>query len=869
MTFQPPLAKPRMYMLREPIKVNFQNQNRNQGNNHPQGNNQGRNQFFQGASHGPNLPPAYQALAYQASGYQALVHQPSIPQPQVVTTTEFTNYMMANDSILKNMQTNMTSLINSNLEVKNMFGQFMKMNTTLSLGLGTLPSNTITNPKEDVKGITTRSGIAYQEPMIPTFSSLSQVVERETKVTKDTVPPTNNGSTKDVQPPVVQIETLIPNSEPVISLVVEPVVAPVSAPKPNQKPSIQYPPILHDQKLCDKANDQKEKFYQIFQDLNFNISFADALILMPKFGPTIKEVDAFLTLEDDSTSLEVDHSYYDTEGDILLLEAFINDDPSLPPPTQGMYLPQEKSHFMVKEGIVLGHKMSKNGTKFTKVMLKYGVTHLLATAYHPPTNRKVEVSNRDLKESWKGRWAKIVPHGKLKTRWSAPFTITQVFPYGNVDLSQTDKPNFKVIKDDGWLRVHEDGLAWFKFELIFFADALLLMPKFASTIKSFLTNKDKLFELSKISLNENFSAMLLKKLLVKKKLSLPELTPTRMTIELADRSITRPKGVAEDVFVKVGKFHFSTNFVVMDFEADPRVPLSLGRSFLRTGRALIDVYGEEITLREILGFSNNSSGGNTTSTFEPILFYSSPSFTPFEGSDFILEEIKAYLKDESISLEIDHADYDLTGDICLIEKFLNNDPFQLPSIDLKQGEVVKKKSSIEEPPELELKNLPSHLEYAYLEDVDKLPMIIAKDLKDNEKEALLKVLKSHKKEIAWKITNIKGIDPRFCTHKILMEEDDKPAVQRQRRVNLKTHKVFKKEVIKLLDPEMIYPSVGKLKTRWSAPFTITQVFPYGNVDLSQTDKPNFKVNGHRLKHYFGEDIPKMVVLDFQTFPKDQ
>nr|GFC29268.1 reverse transcriptase domain-containing protein [Tanacetum cinerariifolium] len=82
-----------------------------------------------------------------------------------------------------------------------------------------------------------------------------------------------------------------------------------------------------------------------------------------------------------------------------------------------------------------------------------------------------------------------------------------------------------------------------------------------------------------------------------KKLSLPELTPTRMTLELADRSITRPKGVVEDVFVKVGKFYFLTNFVVMDFEADPRVPLILGRSFLRTGRTLIDVYGEEITLR--------------------------------------------------------------------------------------------------------------------------------------------------------------------------------------------------------------------------------------------------------------------------------
>nr|GFB84569.1 reverse transcriptase domain-containing protein [Tanacetum cinerariifolium] len=137
---QQPLAKPRTYMLWEPTKVILINL---------KGNNQGRNQFFQGASHGQNPPPAYQAPAHQDLGYQAPVHQPPIPQPQVVTTNEFTNFMKANDAILKNMQTNMISLKNSNLELKNMFDQFMKMNTASSSSSGTLPSNTITNPKED------------------------------------------------------------------------------------------------------------------------------------------------------------------------------------------------------------------------------------------------------------------------------------------------------------------------------------------------------------------------------------------------------------------------------------------------------------------------------------------------------------------------------------------------------------------------------------------------------------------------------------------------------------------------------------------------------------------------------------------------
>nr|GEZ73088.1 reverse transcriptase domain-containing protein [Tanacetum cinerariifolium] len=125
-------------------------------------------------------------------------------------------------------------------------------------------------------------------------------------------------------------------------------------------------------------------------------------------------------------------------------------------------------------------------------------------------------------------------------------------------------------------------------------------------------------------------------------------------------------------------------------------------------------------------------------------------------------------------------------------------------MDLKLGEESKEKSSVEEPPELELKELPSHLEYAFLENYNKLPVIIAKNLKDVEREALINVLKSHKRAIASKISDIKGIDPRFRTHKILMEDDYKPTVQSQRRVNSKIHDVIKKELIKLLDAGMIY-----------------------------------------------------------------
>ncbi|GKC09195.1 reverse transcriptase domain-containing protein [Tanacetum coccineum] len=414
------------------------------------------------------------------------------------------------------------------------------------------------------------------------------------------------------------------------------------------------------------------------------------------------------------------------------------------------------------------------------------------------------------------------------------------------DQKLCEKANIQMLKFlQIFQRLHFD---------ISFTDALFHMPKFASPFKSLLSNKEKLFELANTPLNEHCSAVLLKKLPKKlgdpgkflipcdfleldeclalsdlgasinlmplsmwKQLFLPELTLTRMTLELADRSTVHPKGVAEDVFVKVVKFYFSTDFVVVDYDVDPRVPLILGRPFLRTVRALIDVYGEELILRvhdkaitfkagqtsrdsrsyemvnqvnvigvaceeyaqEVLGFSDSSSSGDPTPS-DPIIASSSPSFTPFEGGDFILEEIKTFLR---TSEELSNLDND----------------------DLNQVDVTLTKPSIEEPPELELKDLPSHLGYAFVEGTDKLPIIISKELKDEEKAALLKVLKSHKRAVAWKISDIKGIDPSFCTHKILMKDDFKPAVQHQRRVNPKIHEVIKKEVIKLLDPRLIYP----------------------------------------------------------------
>nr|GEV58527.1 reverse transcriptase domain-containing protein [Tanacetum cinerariifolium] len=345
---------------------------------------------------------------------------------------------------------------------------------------------------------------------------------------------------------------------------------------------------------------------------------------------------------------------------------------------------------------------------------------------------------------------------------------------------------------------------------ISFTDALILMPKFASTLKALIGNKEKLSEMARTPLNEHCSAVLLKKLPKKlgdpgkflilcdfsgmaecleladlsatinlmlyyvwKKLSLPDLTPTCMTLKLSDRSISRLVRVAEDVYVKVGSFYFPADFVVVDFDADPRVPLILGRSFLKTGRALIDVFKEYF--QEVLGFSDTTSSGNPTPLYDPIVYATSPTLTPFGEKE----------------------------DILLLESFLNDDPSSPPlnqrnsfpevSKELKIYKAKTKKSSVDEPPVVELKALPPYLEYAFLEGDNKLHVIIAKDLSVEEKAAPITFLKSHKRAIAWKLSDIKGINPEFCSHKIILEEDFTPAVQHQRRVNLKIHDVIKQE----------------------------------------------------------------------------
>ncbi|GJW83776.1 reverse transcriptase domain-containing protein [Tanacetum coccineum] len=239
--------------------------------------------------------------------------------------------------------------------------------------------------------------------------------------------------------------------------------------------------------------------------------------------------------------------------------------------------------------------------------------------------------------------------------------------------------------------------------------------------------------------------------------------------------------------------------------------------------------------------------------------------------DSSMSKSKACLTNDSIPSRINNADFDPEGDLLLLEKLLNDDPSSpLPPKELHFEELKMIKSSINDLSEVELKDLPSYLEYVFLEGTDKLPIIISKELKDEEKAALLKVLKLHKRAIAWKISDIKGIDPSFCTHKILMEDDFKPAVQHQRRVNPNIHEVIKKEVIKLHDAGLIYPIS---ESPWVSP--VHCVPKKGGMTVVENEDNEFiptrLVTGWRVCIDYHkkilEDIP--VVKEFpDVFPED-
>ncbi|CAH9108415.1 unnamed protein product [Cuscuta europaea] len=367
-------------------------------------------------------------------------------------------------------------------------------------------------------------------------------------------------------------------------------------------------------------------------------------------------------------------------------------------------------------------------------------------------------------------------------------------------------------------------------------DALAEMPKYAKFFKDLLTNKRQLEELSIVDLNAECSAVVLRSIPEKlkdpgsftipcsidnfnfnnaladlgasinlmpssivEKLGLGEMKPTRMCLQLADRSVKYPKGIVEDVLVKVDKFIFPVDFVVMDMEEDRETPLILGRPFLATARALIDVTDGSLTLRvgdDLCTFRLSDVMKHPTDSFQGCHFLD--TFESVEG--YLFGGENGHVSDKACLLKEANRDISDACESCedvIIEQASRE---VLPEFG---GE--KNEQNLRNDRPLELKKLPDHLEYAFLDDEGKCTVVITAHLSEEQRGKLFGVLMTHKQTIAWKLEDINGISPTFCTHTIKIEEGFKPVVQPQRHLNPNMMEVVRAEIVKLLDAGIIYP----------------------------------------------------------------
>ena len=409
-----------------------------------------------------------------------------------------------------------------------------------------------------------------------------------------------------------------------------------------------------------------------------------------------------------------------------------------------------------------------------------------------------------------------------------------------------------------------------------FADALEQMPSYVNFMKDILSQKRRLADFERVNLTEECSAILQRKLPQKlkdpgsftipctignaiferalcdlgasiklmplsifKRLGLGEARPTTVTLQLADRSLKHLRGVIEDVLVKVDKFIFPADFIVLDMEEDKEIPIILGRPFLATSRAMIDVQRGELKLRvqedevkfnvfEAVRHPAESDTCFMAEIVEAIVSSQSGLTDPLEAS---------LVENDSENMSEEAEEY-----VKWLDSFGLNRRKYFESL----GEGAKTPvPSVEQPPKMEQKPLPSHLKYAYLRVASTLPVIISASLTELEEEKLLRVLRDHKNALGWSLADLKGIRPSMCIHRILLEEGYKPSVEAQRRLNSTMKEVVRKEVLKWLDTGVIYPISD---SAWVSP---VQVVPKkGGTTVIRTENnillPSRTVTGCRI-----------------------
>ncbi|GJW62376.1 reverse transcriptase domain-containing protein [Tanacetum coccineum] len=634
------------------VQNNQGNQSRYQGNNF----NSNGGSFNQNRQN--NQGAVYQAPPYQPPTNQPLVNQalPPVSQIQGVSKTDFESYAKANDANMNNLQMKLDNFQRNQNDFQrvyndsqkkqddfqNMMLSFMQnYHTNQASSSSSLPSNTIPNPRNEAKAITTRSGASYDGPPIP-----PPVVEKEPEVTKDTELP----STEDIQPPLVQDQNKDKES------INEPLVT------QKTKTSLPYPSRLAKEKIREKDDILASKFMEIFRNLHFELSFADALIHMPKFAPMFKKM-----LNNKDKLIELTKTPLNENCSAVVLKKLPE---KLGDPGRFL-IPCDFSEF--DNCLALADLGASINLMPLSIWKKLGLPGL------NDTKMVLELADRTISKPTGVAENVFVKVGKFY--FLADFVV----------LDFIADPQVPLILGRPFLRTAHALIDVYEGEIILRNDDQSLTLKCGDTPSISYNNLESLKKVDLIDVTcEIYSQEVLgfSDSVAYNNPSpyydpIVSISSPKMVLELADRTISKPTGVAENVFVKVGKFYFLADFVVLDFIADPRVPLILGRPFLRTAHALIDVYEGEIILRnddqtltlkcgdtpsisynnfeslkkvdlidvtceeysqEVLDFSDSVAYGNPSPGYDPIVSNSSPALTPFEESDFLLfEEANAFI----------------------------------------------------------------------------------------------------------------------------------------------------------------------------------------------------------------------------------
>ncbi|XP_070037246.1 uncharacterized protein [Nicotiana tomentosiformis] len=340
-------------------------------------------------------------------------------------------------------------------------------------------------------------------------------------------------------------------------------------------------------------------------------------------------------------------------------------------------------------------------------------------------------------------------------------------------------------------------------------DALKEMPGYAKMMKDLMSRKFDSQDLATVTPTQTCSVVVTR--LIAEKLSDPGSFTIPCTIgnyafaKLADRIVKRPSGILDDVLVQVGKFVFPADFVILDCRVDEEIPIILGRPFLATGRALIDCETRELKMR----LNDEEITFNVQKSMRRPNEFANCSL--IEAVDVILEEEDETLNAKDplaaclMNLEEMNGKNLAEWVLALEGRGYWKRELEFEPLHLEERKTPPAKPSIEEPPQLELKPLPSHLRYAFLGPKSTLLVIISSSLLDVQAKQLLQVLMECKTAIGWTIADIRGISLTFCMYKILLEDGHKPSREHQRRLNPNMKEVVKKEVIKWLDAEIIFP----------------------------------------------------------------